>query len=582
MSTVIASSIPTYNNLSPIELLNKSIQTLDDSTVPVENEKEKLKELLTRFNEGKLHLAVLGQFKRGKSTFLNCLIGKKILPSSVIPLTAIPTFLIYSEQPFLRIIFENENKQPEIVKTNIDNIETLIENYVTEEKNPENKLGISFVEVHLPSELLKQGLVLIDTPGIGSTFTHNTETTLNFLPQCDAAFFVVSPDPPITEVEVDFLKEVSKKVPRIFFILNKIDYLSSKEELDKIYEFFKKMLSEKLKIENAEIYLLSAKLALEGDEENSRINELKKALQEFIYKEKDKTLQKAIIIKSINLLNEVLLEINLTIRSLTLPLEELEEKINLFEQKVDEIKEEITIAQDVLKGDQKRLLEKLDEKSDELEKTSIQHFFNRIKDDFENSEKILENEIPIYFEKEFGNFTRYFNKLVSETLKKHQIRADKLISSIREASAKIFDIPYKAPESVGVFELKQKPYWVKSKWYTPLLESIFDTIKAAILPAPLKRKMKEKKIKEHISQIISNNIANIHWSILQSINDSFRSFSSALNERLEETIEATKGAINIAIKKRKEQTTKVEDEVKKLKKDAETLEQIIKNLSEFS
>ena len=52
------------------------------------------------------------------------------------------------------------------------------------------------------------GQVLIDTPGIGSTFRHNAQATLNFLPQCDAALFLVSADPPITEVEVDFLKEV--------------------------------------------------------------------------------------------------------------------------------------------------------------------------------------------------------------------------------------------------------------------------------------------------------------------------------------------------------------------------------------
>ena len=73
-------------------------------------------------------------------------------------------------------------------------------------------------------------MALIDTPGIGSTFRHNTEATVNFLPQCDAALFVVSADPPITEVEVEFLKLARRKLARLFFILNKMDYLDADEQ----------------------------------------------------------------------------------------------------------------------------------------------------------------------------------------------------------------------------------------------------------------------------------------------------------------------------------------------------------------
>ncbi len=62
-----------------------------------------------------------------------------------------------------------------------------LEEYVTEAANPGNRLGINHVEVASPAEILSRGVVLIDTPGIGSTFRHNTEATLNFLPQCDAA-----------------------------------------------------------------------------------------------------------------------------------------------------------------------------------------------------------------------------------------------------------------------------------------------------------------------------------------------------------------------------------------------------------
>ena len=84
-------------------------------------------------------------------------------------------------------------------------------------------------------------MVLIDTPGIGSTFRHNTQATLNFLPQCDAALFLVSADPPLTEVEVEFLKEVRTKVTHLFFILNKVDYLTPAEQQVAL-SFLKKLI----------------------------------------------------------------------------------------------------------------------------------------------------------------------------------------------------------------------------------------------------------------------------------------------------------------------------------------------------
>ena len=130
-----------------------------------------------RLAAGRFQLAVLGQFKRGKSTLLNALLGVDALPTDVVPVTAIPTFL----------------------------------------------------EVFLPSELLACGLLLFDTPGVGSTFRHNTAAADAVLAECDAALFVVSPDPPITEVEVQFLARVRQKVERVIVVLNKIDTLEPDE-----------------------------------------------------------------------------------------------------------------------------------------------------------------------------------------------------------------------------------------------------------------------------------------------------------------------------------------------------------------
>ena len=101
--------------------------------------------------------------------------------------------------------------------------------FVTEKGNPKNKLGVVEVRVDLPAHTLSGGVVLIGTPGIGSTYRHSISATFNFLEQCDAALFLVSADPPITEVELAFLRQMSEKVPRLFFVLNKINYLNEGE-----------------------------------------------------------------------------------------------------------------------------------------------------------------------------------------------------------------------------------------------------------------------------------------------------------------------------------------------------------------
>jgi GTPase Era involved in 16S rRNA processing len=86
------------------------------------------------------------------------------------------------------------------------------------------------VAVEVRSNLLAEGIVLIDTPGVGSTFLHNTVAAEAVLSQCDAALFVLSADPPITETEVNYLDRVRKLVPRIVFVLNKVDLLDVTEK----------------------------------------------------------------------------------------------------------------------------------------------------------------------------------------------------------------------------------------------------------------------------------------------------------------------------------------------------------------
>jgi hypothetical protein len=134
---------------------------------------ERLEALQQRFSVSRFQLAVLGQFKRGKSMLLNALLGADVLPTGVIPVTAIPTFLQFAPAWRLRVTFSGDL----IEETDVDGPLALRERLteiVTEAANPHNRLGVSRVDVFLPSALLGRGVVLIDTPGVDSTLRHNT------------------------------------------------------------------------------------------------------------------------------------------------------------------------------------------------------------------------------------------------------------------------------------------------------------------------------------------------------------------------------------------------------------------------
>lgn len=141
--------------------------------------------LRARLREQRLHLAVLGQFKRGKSTLINALPGAPVLPSAAVPVTAVPTFIAWAPEPYLRVVYQNDRTADVFATTAVEVLRERFRQFVTEQGNPENRRGTARVELYYPADILREGVVLIDTPGIGSTLQHNTDAALEALPECD-------------------------------------------------------------------------------------------------------------------------------------------------------------------------------------------------------------------------------------------------------------------------------------------------------------------------------------------------------------------------------------------------------------
>jgi hypothetical protein len=168
----------------------------------------------------------VGQFKRGKSTLLNALVGDTVLPTGVPPVTSVVTIIRYGAERSARVRVAGRGWQaipPESLSS-----------YVSEAQNPQNRERIEAAEVFLPAPLLAGGMCLVDTPGIGSVFAAGTEATRAFLPHIDAALVVLGADPPISGEELTLVAEIAARVGTLIFVLGKADRLSEEDRREAI------------------------------------------------------------------------------------------------------------------------------------------------------------------------------------------------------------------------------------------------------------------------------------------------------------------------------------------------------------
>jgi GTPase SAR1 family protein len=291
-------------------------------------------ELREKIEADVFNLVVVGQFKRGKTSLINALLGADILPVAVVPLTSIVTIMTYGEVLRVKVFF-NDGGVSEIKPESLTD-------YVTEKGNPRNVKDVGEVVITYPSPYLKDGVRLIDTPGVGSIYRHNTDVAYQYLPKSDAALFLLSVDQPMSQAELDFLKDVREYSNRIFFLLNKADYFCE-ADLRESMDFSKNVLREAIETE-ARIFPVSAKLALEGKlsgdgelERKSMLPRFSEVLNDFLMEDKGKILLLSVVNNLLRLLSHARFELDLEMKSLSTPIDALRVKVLTFEEKKKEV-----------------------------------------------------------------------------------------------------------------------------------------------------------------------------------------------------------------------------------------------------
>jgi len=205
----------------------------------------------------------------------------------------------------------------------------------------------------------------VDTPGVGSVYEHNTDVAYRYLPKSDAALFLLSVDQPVSRAEVDFLQDVRQHSGKIFFLSTRST--THRERPSGLPGFFRKEPPGRDGA-GGEIFPVSARLALDGkaagDPDSlarSRLTEFTRTLDRFLMNEKGKVLLLSAADSLLRVLSQARLEVEVEVKSLTTPLEDLEEKVRSFEKKKEEILLESRAFDILLDGEVNRLVRTLDE-----------------------------------------------------------------------------------------------------------------------------------------------------------------------------------------------------------------------------
>jgi GTP-binding protein EngB required for normal cell division len=185
---------------------------------------------------GVVDVAVLGQFKAGKSSLLNALIGAAVVPVDVLPATAVVTRIGYgpSERVVVRFL------SGEVIEVPLSRLA----GFVTERGNPSNEKQVALVDVELPALAPYEGIRFVDTPGLGSVFAHNTRVSKEWMPRVGAALVAISVNHPLSEDDLLLLKDVSTHTPEAAILLTKADLVSG-GELERVIEFIRGQVAER-------------------------------------------------------------------------------------------------------------------------------------------------------------------------------------------------------------------------------------------------------------------------------------------------------------------------------------------------
>ncbi len=218
-------------------------------------------DLVKKLDEDRFHLVVVGEFNHGKTTFVNSLLGESALATGVTPTTAAIHHLRWADAPEAFVVYASGRREPipfgDAKKFAVGG------GAVGEE--------VDFLEIGYPAKLLKERILLVDTPGVNDLSHQRADITYSYIPRADAVLFLLDAGQILKESERVFLNDKILKASRdkIVFVITKWDLLSADERTEAL-AYAKEQLAKLVK--DPVVFPVSAENALAGDAARSGIS----------------------------------------------------------------------------------------------------------------------------------------------------------------------------------------------------------------------------------------------------------------------------------------------------------------------
>ena len=280
------------------------------------------KTLVKKLEEDRFHLVVVGEFNHGKSTFVNALLGETVLPVGVTPTTAAIHHLKFSETPESTVVYQSGKRESipfgDTRKFAVNGGTSVDE--------------VDYLEVGYPATLLKERILLVDTPGVNDLSLQRADITYSYIPRADAVLFLLDAGQILKESERQFLQDKLLKASRdkIVFVITKWDILNDDEKKEAL-AYARTQLANLVK--DPVVFPVSAETALQGGGmDKSGMPELLAHLTNFLAEERGRILLDNALGEGLNVASLLGKGIDARRRSLLMKSDELDRRISMLEE----------------------------------------------------------------------------------------------------------------------------------------------------------------------------------------------------------------------------------------------------------
>lgn len=238
-----------YQNM--VAQVNTGLVQMEEiaAKMDLEENRKALKKSREKLAGHKFAVGILGEFRRGKSTVINSLLEKEIMPSDILPTSATMNRVTYDLQPHVELYMRDGS----VKQIGIDELPRYVTKLSREDE--ERAALVEEAVVYYPCKFCQNGVDIVDTPGLNDD-DRMSRITEEVIPKLDAVIMVVTHDSPFSMSEAEFVRSklMTSDLSRLMFLVNKIDTIRRAEDRERVVQDIKKRVQKSVLDKMAEIY----------------------------------------------------------------------------------------------------------------------------------------------------------------------------------------------------------------------------------------------------------------------------------------------------------------------------------------